>query len=102
MATIDDNEEMTMAVTTSPFDVDLVAAAARIRELNDKVLIAAKQTGTMSIDSYEQTVRSLLDFGQKVADSTKVEQISEIARLQAWIVNTVTNAYTQAARELLK
>ncbi len=32
----------------TPFDVDFDANAERIRGLNDKVLTAAKQTGTMS------------------------------------------------------
>jgi hypothetical protein len=91
-----------MAAITSPFDADFDAAAARIRELSDKMVTAAKQAGTMSLDTYEQTMSSLLDFGQKLADSTKVEQISEIAKSQASIINTVTSAYTQAARDLLK
>jgi hypothetical protein len=91
-----------MATITAPFDVDIEAATERVRELNDKVFTAAKQTGTMSIDAYEQTVQTVIDFGLKIADSTKVEQISEIAKSQASIINEVTNAYTRAARELLK
>ena len=91
-----------MATITSPFDVDIAAASERVRELNDKVFTAAKQTGNMSLDAYEQTVQTVLDFSQKVAESTKVEQISEIAKSQASIIHEVTNAYTQAARELLK
>ena len=55
-----------MATTTSqktnPFDVDFEAAAERIRGLNEKVFTAAKQTGTMSVDTYEQAVNNVLDF----------------------------------------
>jgi len=93
---------MAMATITSPFDVDIEAATERVRELSDKMFTAAKQTGNMSLDAYAQTVQTVLDFGQKVADSTKVDQISELAKSQASIINEVTNAYTQAARELLK
>jgi hypothetical protein len=93
---------MAMATITSPFDVDIEAATERVRELNDKVFTAAKQTGNMSLDAYAQTVQTVLDFGLKIADSTKVEQISDLAKSQASIINEVTNAYTQAARELLK
>ena len=61
-----------MATTTSPktnpFDVDFEAAAERIRGLNEKVFTAAKQTGTMSVDTYEQAVNNVLDFSQKAAD----------------------------------
>jgi hypothetical protein len=102
MALIDDSETMTMAETASPFDVDFEANAKRIRELNDKVLAAVKQTGTISLDNYEQTVHSLQDFGVKVADSIRPELISEIVKVHLSTINKVTNAYTQAARELLK
>ena len=90
------------APTIKPFDVDFEAATERIRELNEKVLEAAKQTGTMSLDAYEQTVNSLLDFSQKAADSTKVDWISALAKSQASIITEVTNTYTKAARDLLK
>ena len=66
-----------------PFDVDFEAATERIRGLNEKVLAAAKQTGTMSIDTYEQAVNSVLDFSQKAADSTKVDWVSALAKSQA-------------------
>jgi hypothetical protein len=102
MAEVDYSKGLAMTTITSPFEVDIEAATERVRELNDKVLTAAKQTGNRSLDTYEQTVRTVLDFGQKVADSTKVEQISELAKSQASIIAEVTNAYTQAARELLK
>jgi hypothetical protein len=88
--------------STPPFDVDFDAAAERIRGLNEKVVAAAKQTGTMSIDAYEQTMHTLLDFGQKAADATKVEQISELAKSQASVIAEVTGAYTKAVRDLLK
>jgi hypothetical protein len=90
------------ATTTSPFDVDFEAATERIRGLNEKVLAAAKQTGNISLDTYEQTVNSLLDFSQKAADSTKVDWFSALAKSQASVITEVTNAYTKAARELLK
>lgn len=90
------------ATTTSPFDVDFEAATERIRALNEKVLAAAKQTGTMSIDTYEQTVNNVLDFSQKAADSTNVDWVSAIAKAQASYITEVTNAYTKAARDLLK
>ncbi len=91
-----------MAATRSPSEVDFENAAERIRGLNDKVLTAAKQTGTMSLDTYEQTLNSLLEFGQKAAESTQVEWISDLAKAQASYITEVTNAYTTAARDLLK
>ena len=91
-----------IAPTIKPFDIDFEAATERIRELNEKVLAAAKQTGNISLDTYEQTVNSLLDFSQKAAESTKVDWFSALAKSQASVITEVTNAYTKAARELLK
>lgn len=91
-----------MTATKSASHVDFDNAAERIRGLNDKVLTAAKQTGTMSLDTYEQTLNSLLEFGQKAAESTQVEWISDLAKAQASYITEVTNAYTAAARDLLK
>ena len=95
-----------MATTTSsktnPFDVDSEAAAERIRGLNEKVLAAAKQTGTTSVDTYEQAVNNMLDFSQKAADSTKVDWVSALTKSQASIITEATNAYTKAVRDLLK
>jgi hypothetical protein len=85
---------------TTPFDID--ANAERIRDLNDKVLTAAKQTGNMTLDTYEQAVTTLVDFSQKAADSTKVDWVAALAKSQASIITEVTNTYTKAARELLK
>ena len=91
-----------MATTTPPIEVDFDAAAERVRGLNEKVLTAAKQTGTMSLDTYEQTVNSLLEFGQKAAEATQVDWVSALAKAQASYITEVTNAYTKAARDVLK
>ncbi|WP_396909212.1 hypothetical protein [Mycolicibacterium sp.] len=91
-----------MAPSTSPFDVDIEETAARIRDVNHKMITATKQAGLMSLDAYERTMAGLLDYGQKVVDSAGVEQLSDIARSQAGLVGTVTSAYAQAVRELLK
>ena len=92
----------TKSPKTNPFDVDFDAAAERIRDLNEKVLTAAKQTGIMTVDTYEQAVNNVLDFSQKAADSTKVDWVSAITNSQASIITEATNAYTKAARDLLK
>ena len=59
----------------TPFDIDIDATTDRVRELNEKVLTAAKQTGEVTLDTYEQTVHTMLDFSQKAADATKVDWV---------------------------
>jgi hypothetical protein len=92
----------TAKTIAAPFDIDFDANADRMRELNDKVLNAAKQAGAVSLDTYEQTVNTMLDFSQKAADSTKVDWVSALAKSQASIISEFTNTYTKAARDLLK
>jgi hypothetical protein len=92
----------TASTIAAPFDIDFDANADRMRELNDKVLTAAKQAGAVSLDTYEQTVNTMLDFSQKAADSTKVDWVSALAKSQASIISEFTNTYTKAARDLLK
>ena len=91
-----------IAPIIKPFDVDFEAAAEPIREFNEKFLAATKQTATISLDTYEKAVNSVLDFSQKAADSTKVDWFSALTKSQASVITEVTNAYTKAARDLLK
>jgi len=86
----------------TPFDIDFDANAERVRGLSEKVLTAAKQTGEVTLETYEQTVNTMLDFSQKAADSTKVDWVTALAKSQAAIISEVTNTYTKAARDLLK
>ena len=67
-----------------------------------KMFTAAKQTGTVSVDTYEQAVNNVLDFGQKADYVTKVNWVSALTNSQASIIAEATNAYTKAARDLLK
>jgi hypothetical protein len=86
----------------TPFDIDIDATTERVRDLNEKVLTAAKQTGEATLDTYEQAVATVLDFSQKAADATKVDWFSALAKSQASIISEFTNTYTKAARDLLK
>ena len=86
----------------APFDIDFDASVERVRGLNENMVAAVKPTGAVSLDSYEQTVTTLLDLSQKAADSTKVDWVSALAKSQASIISEVTNTYTSAVRDLLK
>ena len=84
---IDDSETMGWPRPHTPFDVDFEANAKRIRELNDKVLTAVKQTGAISLVDYEQTVHSLQDLRLNLADSIRPELISEIVKVHLSTIN---------------
>jgi hypothetical protein len=77
-------------------------AVKRIRELNERVIEAAKQSGRVSLDAYERSLKDLLDFEKKVANATQLDWVNALASAHAKFISDVSQAYTQAARELLK
>jgi len=54
----------------------------------------------MSLDAYEQR-EQLLDFSQK-APTRPSGMVSALTKSQASVITELTNAYTKAARDLLK
>jgi hypothetical protein len=74
----------------------------RIQSLNEKLVDAAKQTGNLSIDTYEQTLSSALDFQEKVGAASNLEWVGTLTKAHASFVNGVSSALTSAAREVLK
>jgi len=92
------NDKADLSALTEGLD----ETAARIRDLNEKVIAAAKQSGTQSLDAYEKTLASLLSFGEKVAEATQLDWVSALAKAHATFVTETTAAFTAAARDALK
>jgi len=78
------------------------AAADRIRDYNEKLIQSTKRAGMASVDVYEKTLKSLVDFEEKVGQSSQLEWVSALASTHAQFIKDVSQAYTQAAREVLK
>ena len=53
------------------------------------------------LDMQEQTVRSVAEYQRRAADSTRLPWAATIARSQADVLVSVTDAYVSAARRLL-
>lgn len=77
-------------------------AAQRIRELTERFIEAAKKAGNASLDSYEKSLQSLVDFEERAAGASQLEWVSSIAQAHARFVQEVSVAYVSAAREMLK
>lgn len=77
-------------------------AAERIRELNEKLINAAKQSGNVSLDAYEKTLKDMLDFSQKAAGATQLDFVQAITQAHAAYIGDISKAFTTAAREALK
>lgn len=84
------------------FTPNVEEAVARVRDLNEKLITAAKQNGNVSLDVYEKTLSDMLQYSQQAADSTQVEFISSITKAHADYINAVTKIFTGVARDALK
>lgn len=81
---------------------DVEAVTERIRQLNEKMIEATKQGGKLSLDAYERTLSSLVDFEQKTADASQLDFVSALASAHATFMTDVSSAFTNAARSNLK
>lgn len=78
------------------------ATVGRIREFNEKLIETSKASGNVALDSYEKALKSMLDFQMQMANASQVEWLNTVAATQVQFVQDLSDAYTKAARELLK
>ena len=86
------------AAGTSAFE----ETANRIRELNEKLIQLAKESGQSSLDTYEKALQSLVDFEKSVANRSRLDRVTGLANTHAKFVQDLTGFYIKAAREALK
>ena len=91
-----------MAATQTKTSKENEAAAERIGELNEQILGFGRKAGISLLDAYETGLKTFADYQDKVADSTQVEWIANVARAQANFTREVSRVYTSTARDLLK
>jgi hypothetical protein len=87
---------------TTEFGGNVDDVVQRIRELNERLIETAKKTGTLSLDAYEQSLRTLVEFEERAAGASQLDWVSTIAAAHAKFVQDVSSAYVAAAREMLK
>jgi hypothetical protein len=75
-------------------------AAARIRELNERLIESAKAAGASTLDAYEKVLQNLLDLEKRLAGATQLDWVSALAQTHAAMVRDLAVAYSKAAREL--
>ena len=77
-------------------------AVHRIRDLTEQFIEAAKTAGNQSLDAYEESLRTLVEFEQRAAGASQLDWVSNIASAHAKFVQDVSAAYVSAARNMLK
>jgi hypothetical protein len=84
------------------FTPDVEQAAQRVRELSERVIEQAKQSGLSWLEAYEKVLESMLRLEQQAAQGTNVEWISTLATAQADFVREVSQVYLDAMRSQLR
>jgi hypothetical protein len=80
----------------------LEATAERLRGLNERIIKVGKQTGESTLSSYEKALKAMASAVERGPGSSDIDWISHLATTQAKFIRDVTQAWTAAARDMLK
>jgi hypothetical protein len=83
-------------MTTDPF-----AANDQVREYSEKATETSRAFGRQAIDTYEQVVKSAVDFERAAADAAPAEWLKTAIGAHASFVADVNAAYVGAVRSVL-
>ena len=87
---------------TQAANENVEATAERIRDLNERILESSKKAGKAYLDIYEKTLHSIADYQEKVGEQSQVDWFTTVANAQADFTRQLADAYTAAARNLIK
>jgi len=74
----------------------------QFEEFGEQLLSGARKAGTKYLDSYEKAVDRAIDLELKLAGSTQQEWLKGLIDAQVEMTRELTEAYTSAARQLLR
>jgi hypothetical protein len=83
-------------------DPRLEAVAQRIRKLNERIIEEGKSAGEATLSSYEKALKAIASSIERGPGKSDIEWISSLATTQAKFIRDVTDAWTSAARGMLK
>ena len=78
------------------------AAAERLRKLNERIIEAGKSAGEGALTNYEKALKTIAGTLERGPGSSDIEWISNLATAQAKFIRDVTEAWTKAARDMIK
>lgn len=92
-----------MATTNTKNDTyTFEAAFDQAKDQGEQFLVAARKAGNLYVDSYEKAVDRAIEVQLKVAGMTQQEWLKSLIEAQVDFTREASQAYTTAARGLLK
>jgi hypothetical protein len=81
---------------------DAEQVIAHIREINEQVIEVGRKAGLDFLRAYEQTLNTVADYQDKLADKSQVDQLANPMRAQASFTWEVVGAYAEVASGALR
>src|SRR5690348_11360258 len=85
----------TPAETNGEFDFEPMAA--RIRELNERIISSSMQAGEATLAAYSRMLERIADLQDNVSKASPVEWLTTFATAQANLTRDLADSYTSAA-----
>jgi len=89
-------------MNSEPFTRDREQILASIKERNEQIMQAGRQTRLELLEAFEHALGAFADSQEKLADSNEVEWMSRLLRAQATFTRDMTDASSKFARQLLE
>ena len=89
-------------MTVPDVSADLEAAAARVKELSDKVAAQAKENGLAWLEGYEKILKNVLDLEEQTAKGTGLDWATTLATTHANFVRETSEVFFAAMTKQLK
>jgi hypothetical protein len=89
-------------MTSPSFTPDVEQATERVRELSERMIEQARQSGLSWLEAYEKVLGSMLRLQQQAAQGTNVEWVATLAGTQADFVREMSKVYLDTVRQQLK
>jgi hypothetical protein len=89
-------------MTMPDVSAELETAAARVKELSDKVAAQAKENGLAWLEGYEKVLKNMLDLEEQAAKGTGLDWASTLATTHANFVRETSEVFFSALSKQLK
>lgn len=89
-------------MTVPDVSADLEAAAARVKELSDKVAAQAKENGLAWLEGYEKILKNVLDLEEQTVKGTGLDWATTLATTHANFVRETSEVFFAAMTKQLK
>jgi phosphoenolpyruvate carboxylase len=77
---------------------DATERAERIRELNERTLEASRRAGAAYMDAYEEALRSMVEYQEKMAETSPAEWARSMIEAQADFAREMAKFYEASAK----